>query len=91
MAMQRPATAWKGQVVGHWQCDLGNCSTVREAKRSRLQSSGVNVPLGPGETPLLGSQRVRGKCCRRGRGLHKDGAAREKMIQPIFVGPSVHL
>ncbi len=41
-ATQRPATAWKCLAMAHWQCIQGDCSTVREALRSRLLSSGVN-------------------------------------------------
>ncbi len=70
-AMQRPPTACKCLAMGHGRCVQEDCSTVREALRSRLLSSGVNgnyddvswsyvlvgsVPLRPRKTPLAVSQ-----------------------------------
>ncbi len=89
-AMQRPANAWKCLAMWHWQCVQRDCSTVREALRSRLLFSGVNgtyddvfwryvlvrsTLLRP---PLAGSQCVRGWCRMREWGLREDGAAQEK-------------
>ncbi len=92
-AMQRLATVWKCLALGNRQYHLGDYSTDQEALRSRLLRSGVtgnyddvswsrapvrSASLRPRRTPLTGSQGVRGKCCRRGWGLHDDGVAPEK-------------